>query len=389
MQTAAPAPANSSLSAGPTHVSARIEVIDIVRGFALFGVLAANMTNWWHPNRTWLDAVARDFIRVFLENKSWPLFALLFGLGVAMQFEREHPIGVNCRRMAALFGFGVFVFLIFAGNVQLINYALMGLLLLPLRRVRTQWLLPLALTLVVVSAAGPLYRHLLPGAQRVQQQQAARMRLRTEGTFAEVTAGRASEIPWLLIGQRLPSQSRDFAMVLVGFWMGRRRLHRGLSANLPNVRRVLLWSLPLGFAGTATAWYWSRPSGWPPVAMVARDAGTLLAADLQSVGYAAAVILLAHREWWLSVLHPLASVGRLSLTNFMTQFLVLRLLFDRFFLALDWGQGACFGITISLFSLQVFWSGWWVRRYRFGPAEWLWRAITYWEPPPMRLMSIS
>jgi uncharacterized protein len=263
------------------------------------------------------------------------------------------------------------------------------MLLLPLRRVRTHWLLPLALTLVVVSAAGPLYRPLLPGAQRAQQQHAAGERLRREGGFADVTAARAREIPSLLIGQRLPSQSGDFAMVLVGFWIGRRRLYHGLSANLPNVRRVLRWSLPLGMAVTAAAWYLGRPSGWPPVAMVARDTGTALAADLQSIGYAAAVVLLAHRQRWLTALRPLASVGRLSLTNFMTQFLVLRLLFDRFFLVLDWGHGACFLITVSLFSVQVVWSGWWLRRFRFGPAEWVWRAITYWEQPPMRRISIS
>ncbi|MCX6625154.1 MAG: DUF418 domain-containing protein [Acidobacteria bacterium] len=382
------APGDQTLPRGPTGTSTRIEIIDIVRGFALFGVLAANMTNWRHANSTWLDGMARDFIRIFLENKSWPLFGLLFGLGVAMQFERERPAGVSIRRMAALFGFGVVTFLPFAGNIILLNYALMGVLLWPLGRLRTQWLLPLALCFVFIYAAAPLYRPLLPGADRVRHQIYARKRALTEGGFVEGMASRAKEIPWVLAGQRLVPQSSVFAMVLVGFWIGRKRLYREISANLPTVRRVLLWSLPVGFSATVASWYLSR-SGWEPAVIVAWNAVTALGEDLQSVGYAAAVILLAHRQAWRPVLQPLASAGRLSLTNFMTQFLVLRLLFDRFFLALDFGQAACFLITVSLFSFQVLWSGWWLTRFRYGPAEWLWRAITYWEPPPMRRASVS
>lgn len=370
-------------TSGPTPSSGRIELLDIVRGFALFGVLAANMTIWFHPRRTGLDSAVRDFIRLFLENKSWPLFCLLFGLGVAMQFERERPVSVNVRRMVALFGFGLLAFVVFSGNAMLINYSVMGILLLFLRRVPAGGLLPLAFALVLASAASPLYRSMLPGADRVQRQMAERNRLTKEGTMMEVAAQRLDEIPWLLAGQRVTSQSRDFAMVLVGFWIGRRRFYRDIAGHRSQIRRILIWGLPAGFAGTLAAWSWTSAK-WPLPAKILWDAGSFLAADLQSVGYAAAIVVLAESAPFYRILRPLASIGRMSLTNFLMQFLILRLLFDRFFLQLDWGQAACFGITISLYALQLLGSRWWMNRFAMGPFEWLWRALTYGRMPQLR-----
>ena len=381
---ASPKPETHEIATGPVPASARIELIDIIRGFALFGVLAANMTIWYHPRRTGLDTAVRDLIRLLLENKSWPLFCLLFGLGVAMQFERERPLPVHLRRMFALFGFGLIVFVVFSGNAILINYSVMGVVLLLFRRLSTRSLLPFAFAFVLASAAAPLYRSMLPGVERRQAQEAARRRLSKEGTMFEVAAQRLDEVPWILAGQRFQSQSRDFAMVLVGFWVGRRRLHHQVTAHRSHIKRILFWALPVGLAGTLAAWKWTSTQ-WPLAVMIPWDAGTFLAADMQSVGYAAALIILTERPAFYRILRPLASVGRMSLTNFLLQFLILRILFDRFFLQLDWGQAACFGITISLFALQVLGSCWWMRRFAMGPAEWLWRIATYGRAPQIRL----
>ena len=122
---------------GPIDPPQRIETIDMVRGFALFGVLLVNMFNFGAYSPIWTDASDRaafSVMRFFFETKSWRLFSLLFGLGFSLQLLRAHSRGsgfvpVYLRRLGALFLIGMGHALLFPADV-LVVYAELGLVLL-------------------------------------------------------------------------------------------------------------------------------------------------------------------------------------------------------------------------------------------------------------------
>lgn len=112
-----------------------------------------------------------------------------------------------------------------------------------------------------------------------------------------------------------------------------------------------------------------------------------LTGPLLALGYAAALALLAQRPRWAARLAPLGAAGRLALTNYLAQSLICTTLFYGYGAGLFGQVGAAAGIliAIAIYALQLLWSVWWLRHFRFGPAEWLWRTLTYGRAQPMRL----
>ena len=117
-------------------------------------------------------------------------------------------------------------------------------------------------------------------------------------------------------------------------------------------------------------------------------AGSLAVWSMTAI-YACAMILLHQREGWAQRLRPLAAVGRMTLTTYLSQSVVCTLLFYRY--GVGWfgrrGYTDMFVIACLLFASQMIASTWWLARYRFGPVEWAWRSLTYWRRQPMRLPS--
>ncbi len=103
--------------------------------------------------------------------------------------------------------------------------------------------------------------------------------------------------------------------------------------------------------------------------------------------YAAVIILLVQREAWKRRLAPLAAVGRVALSNYLLHTLILLSIFHNFGLGLFGQIGPAVGVALAflIFPLQVLLSMWWIRRFRFGPVEWLWRTLTYGKLQPMRV----
>ena len=105
-----------------------------------------------------------------------------------------------------------------------------------------------------------------------------------------------------------------------------------------------------------------------------------------SLGYAATIVLMSQGRRWRTIVAPLAPAGRMALTVYLTQTLVFTTIFYGYALDLArWtGAAAVSGLAAAIFSAQILACGWWLRRYRFGPAEWGWRAMTYLHLPQMR-----
>jgi uncharacterized protein len=146
---------------GPTDPGKRIVAIDMVRGFALFGVLLVNMYNFGATSLVWtapIDQAAFSVMRFFFETKSWRLFSFLFGLGFALQLIRAEARGrrfwpTYFRRLAILFAIGMVHALFYDGDI-LMYYAMLGALLAAFQKVSPRWLLGLAIVLLAVFPVG-------------------------------------------------------------------------------------------------------------------------------------------------------------------------------------------------------------------------------------------
>ncbi len=187
----------------------------------------------------------------------------------------------------------------------------------------------------------------------------------------------------------------DFAIFLLGLYAGRRRIFHEIADHLPFIRKVMWWGLAFGLASAAFAVIMrdSTPGAafrGEPISNMTRvltGLGNTLGSPALGLAYIAALTLLLQRGRWKSRLGPVGAVGRMALTNYLMQSVVFVLLY--FSYGLGWyGQtGAFYGLILAtaLFGLQIIASQWWLRRFRFGPAEWLWRTLTYGKLQPMRI----
>jgi uncharacterized protein len=288
------------------------------------------------------------------------LFSLLFGYGIGLQMARTGPrfTGLHLWRMGILFLIGVFhQSYLWSGDI-LATYAVLGVLLLPFRRLPMRTLGRAAALALAVPTLG------LAGLMAAGAGASARV--------AEVVAGADYPVRQALFA---------FAMFLLGLAAARTRGEaadpaRALERRLPAL-------LGVGIAGSIAYVALADPSGATALswAAVVAEALIAVAAPALALGYAALLLRLFAQPRWRRALAPLAYAGRLSLTNYLIQSLI-----GVFVLARLGVVHPPLGIAIScgVFALQVLVSRWWLARFRFGPAEWIWRALSYGKLPPLR-----
>jgi uncharacterized protein len=425
MTTAALAPertAPARAAPGPVTRAERLPTIDILRGFALLGILVVNMGIFSQPSQhlvlplppgtPWYDVAATWLVRFLAEAKFYSLFSFLFGLGLFLQMERVEGRGgrfvpLYLRRLLVLLAIGlVHAFLIWNGDV-LVLYALLGFVLLLFRRARPRTLLIWAAVLlalpVLINLASTgvveLGRATPEGAAQVDAmlgQVAAgyaaagerALQVYATGTYAEITAQRVSDyLSVMLIGNFIMAPN-VLAMFLIGVYFGRRRLFHDVAANQSFFVRLLAWGLGLGLVGNFVFASLSlgQSRADPSWRLFVATTGQTLGAPLLSLAYMSALTLLASQPAWQARLRLLAPVGQMALTNYLTQSLVCTLIFNGYGLGLFGRVGIALGLGLALviFALQIPLSHWWLGHFRFGPAEWVWRSLTYLHPQPMR-----
>jgi uncharacterized protein len=149
-----------------------------------------------------------------------------------------------------------------------------------------------------------------------------------------------------------------------------------------------VWGLVIGLAGNAiyATLIMSLPRFAPTWSLVAATVAQGIGAPLLSLAYLAAICLLALRPAWGRRLQVLAPVGQMALTNYLLESIICTLIFYGYGLGLFGRVGAAWGIvlTVVIYLALIPISHWWMKRFRYGPAEWLWRSLTYWKLQPMR-----
>ena len=415
------APAAGDTADVPAPRPGRIPVIDTVRGFALLGVCLVNYTMFAQPlfesdlggrptNGAW-DWWLERGMYLLAEGKFYPLFSLLFGLGLFLQSERAPADGTSvggrfARRLTVLVGLGlVHGFLIWVGDI-LLTYALLGFPLLMFRRASPRWLavwagVAVSLLLGLAVAGGVFFHHVRSDpeksaelARRMEEGKAKQAELKAQayaayqGGYGEVVRFRAKEFPGQLARGLVFVGPLIFAMFLTGLWVGRKGLLHAPEEHRAFLRRAFALCGTLGLAASVASLALHAPgrSGPPSPKDLAAIMLHLLGGAVLAYGYMCGLVLLLLRADWARRLAPLTAVGRMSLTNYLTQTLVGGLVFYGYGLGLFGraGVGLCLAVALTLYGAQVAFSNWWMARFRMGPAEWLWRSLTLWERQPLR-----
>ena len=392
---------------GPVLRQERIEAIDILRGVAILGILIVNMQLFSTPEGLPVDGTAERLIYFFAQEKFKALFSFLFGLGLAVQMMRAEARGAHflplyARRLCVLFLIGIAHFLLVWDGDILHDYALLGFVLLLFHRSSPKTLLVGAGVLLAIpmlfygiTTYSSITSHVSPQMKEwITYENGAEDNGTSDdfsdtyarGSYAEMVTLRESELP------RDMSPDTDDAYVLaiflLGLYAGRRRIFHDVSAHLPFIRRVQRWGLVIGVAGNAA--FAVGGSFDPSPTSVTQNVGRLclvVAAPALMLLYASTIILVTQRETWRRRLAPLAAVGRTALSNYLLQSLICTTIFYRYGLALFGKVSPSLGVllTITIFLIQIPLSVWWLRRFQFGPVEWLWRSLTYWQRQPMRV----
>lgn len=402
-QKAAGMPSTIDEMAQPITAADRIHAIDMLRGIALFGVLAVNLVGEFRaslfqqflpatPFLSPLDGAVEYFISFFLEMKAFALFSILFGVGLAIQSERLARSGCRLRllvrRLMALLAFGlVHLLLIWNGDI-LTEYALAGLVVLPFL-----WL-PIWCT--ALAAFGLLAFYIVmpalslpiswPSMLWLQQHV-----LEANHVYAADSYGQILHFSWSELRQILPLHEFVFPRTLGLFLVGMLAWRSGVLRNPHRHQSLLLIvvgaGLTLGIllnspALTQAIAPWGMPLAMGPC--LENAAGIFM-----GLGYGASVIALVEFTRARSVLQVFAPLGRMAFTNYLMQSLFFSWVFYGYGLGYFGRLGAAetllFGIIF--YTCQIALSAWWLRRYRFGPIEWLWRTLMYGVRQPMRVLA--
>ena len=399
---------------GPVAPALRIVEIDMIRGFALFGVLLVNMFGFGADSIAWnsrTDELAFAIMRVFFEAKMWTLFSILFGFGFALQLKSAQVRGTRIlptylRRLGVLFVIGAAHALLFDGDILML-YAELGLALLVVCRLPTRKLLLLAVVLMLVFPLARLASEQDQSAEseeiltiseaRSELEQDQRSHVYATGSLAEVMADNASAIPADPLEDLYTPESglTVFAMFLLGFTLGRSGVLRDIPGLVVPIARIRFWGLGFGLTAMAAERVLAATSGYALYRAQQAGPGVQFAGDLLftfgatalALGYAATLILAAQTPRGRGALAPLVAVGRLGLTVYLTQTLIFTILFYGygFGQAFKLGPAAVTAWAVVIFAVQVVACQWWLRRFRFGPVEWLWRSLTYLKWQPLRL----
>jgi len=379
----------------PTTLGNRIEALDMLRGFALLGIFIANMLVFHSPYLymdpySWFstpgDMATFKWVDIFVEASFYPVFAMLFGYGLNMQYEKSIAnkmsfSPVMARRMGVLLVFGLLhALLIWMGDI-LFTYALMGFIMIALVRIPKKWMLPLA-AFVYIVPSGIIYgityflnklepNAMMEGYADIHQIERS-LEAYAYGSFGEIFTFRLSE--WLTLGvtSSLLSIFVVLPLIMIGAGLSKWKVIERAGELKVVITIVTVISLAAG------TWMKAIPhtNGPSMDALVLQEqfGGPVLA-----IGYIGLLLLLYQLPLVQTLLRPISKVGRMSLTTYITQSIVGTLIFYAYGFGMygkvDLATGV--GIAVGVFIIQVLFAELWLSKFRMGPLEWLWRKGTH------------
>ncbi|MFO1254557.1 MAG: DUF418 domain-containing protein [Sphingomonadaceae bacterium] len=401
----------------------RIRTLDLIRGVAVLGILAVNVASFAAPGSasfspnlpqpgSTADNWAFAFNLVFFEGKMRALFSMLFGASLLLFIERREAQGrdgafLQVRRLLwlALLGWLHFV-LLWDGDI-LFAYACVGLGALLVRQAPPVQLVALALPLFLVWQAWGTISWLPSAAleQQVAEGSASPREIReyagyvadrrdedrrdtasSLSSYRNEVAARQAEDPAYPLAVLAANWGETLSYVMIGMAL----LGSGFLAGHWPRRRMLLLALggtAAGLAATTAFALWAQPRGYPEMAMH-MALGYLLSLPhlATALGYAALLVLAAPRVLETRLGQRIEAAGRMAFSNYLGTTLVMCAIFHGWGLGLFGRYGAAgqWPFVLLGWALMLGWSGPWLKRYRQGPLEWVWRNLAEWQLLPNR-----
>ncbi|MDX9847861.1 MAG: DUF418 domain-containing protein [Tenuifilaceae bacterium] len=405
----------------PIAPTQRVKEIDFVRGFALLGILLVNMSIFRDSifgmaienptSEGFLSTIANGITYLLAEGKFYSLFSLLFGFGFSIFLLKEQTQHIQMetafkRRMLGLLGFGlVHAFLIWSGDI-LITYALLGFMLIAFKNVSVKGLVKWAISLLVFIVAIQLLIFFFmelaknfPNADFILEQMGNAQTILAEkaAVAREVYSGTDYIAMIAVRGQEIAQQYSGFfiifpsvlAMFLTGFALGKSGKLRNISENKPFFKKMfwicLLIGLPLAAMHVYGIFTYTRMA--TDLTGSFHIVGFFLGSPILALAYLSGGLLLFNRFSKSRFLQMVANTGRMALTNYLMQSIICTTIFYGYGFGLSGKVNAFCALIMALaiWLIQLPLSTWWLGHYRFGPAEWLWRWITYGEKQQNRI----
>ncbi|HEY0461979.1 MAG TPA: DUF418 domain-containing protein [Pyrinomonadaceae bacterium] len=360
----------------PVHSGERITELDVLRGFAMMGVLLAyalwNLGN--APEETYSQAqfVLNKVLGWLIDTKAYTTLATLFGLGFSIQLVRARSRGINivpvyCRRLSVLLLIGLAHALLLRNGDILVPYATMGFLLLLFRNASNRTILVGAIAALIF----PFIAEWLWSLTGVSF---------PERPVTDNTSYIAENLAWvrywysIAILQWTPS----LTLFLFGLYLGRKRLFENIAAHKKVIWGGVIGGLSLGLIALVGVEWLNRADAAPFFGqrIAARLLWTFHAWGMAAF-YASSLILLLQKEKRQKRLAPLGAVGRMALTNYIWQaaLIVPVCIGFRLFDTITPVSGLILALGVAV--LQIPFSVWWLKHFEFGPIEWFWRRLTY------------
>ncbi|MFB1081401.1 DUF418 domain-containing protein [Jeotgalibacillus sp. JSM ZJ347] len=383
------------MSLQPIDSQQRMQNLDVIRGFSLLGIFIVNMISfhspfyYYDPYSWWGDSINRPthwWIDVFVQASFYPIFAMMFGAGLAIQFMRASEknsafTSFAIKRLVILLGIGItHAFLVWSGDI-LITYAVTGFILI--------WMLKLSGTMLLTLG---FIIYLLPQGLLTGIMFFASMVDPTSVTYFSSVQGIESSVAnygsgtfTQIFGQRLddwqfandPAAFVSIIIVILPLMMigaGAAKLNIFKRAS---EKKTLLGILTVLFLGLGIALKTSPFWGEKNLAYVFLQ--DYIGGPLVGMGYMTLLLLVMTVPVSLKLLQPLAKTGRMALTTYLTQSIIGTLIFYNYGFGLYGEVTLMTGTWIALliFAMQVILAEIWLSKFNRGPVETLWRKLSY------------
>lgn len=423
----------------PVQQTERIEALDILRGIAVLGILLMNIVGfglpWSYENPTvaggmdppnyWAWAIPT----MFFEGTMRGIFSLLFGASIVLLTDRMEQSGaglrtadIHFRRMLWMMLFGVihWALLLWYGEI-LFAYSIGGLLLFVFRKMQPRFMLAIAGALLLTSVASSLlaYQSLATarsaaiaaqtaqamGAALTDEQQEAIthwedsvaefsppaealapiIELHQVGYIDAVTLQfpmsyefQWTDLPWWLFFDMMSFMLIGMALLKLGVLGG------GQSARFYGLMMAGGYAvgIPLNYLELQTF----QNSGFSVLGFNQASITYEISRLAMVIGHLGLFLSIIRAGWMKSLQRTLAATGQMALTNYIAQTLICTALFFGFGFGLfnQLERHQLFYIVAAIWAVELIWSPIWLKHFRFGPLEWLWRSLTYWERQPLR-----
>jgi len=378
----------------PVQQSNRTIIVDILRGWALLGVVIMNYLDFFTIDRNWekfnpdvLTNVLLYVTQFVFSAKAWTMLSLLFGYGFAVLMDNikekgHNPYGFFAGRMFWLLVLAFINSALFFGDI-LKDYALLGFILLLFYHSSAKTTFITSLVLLVVIPALSAYISSLGGSGWLSLPKLFPL-YKSNNLFNVLYFGLKGT--WVA---QMASKPYLYTVHLVmlccmlwGFSLYQINFFNNLPSKLKYIKRAFFIALTLSVLFTvffAIAEHYKLPhykyyniNYWS------------ILSTMTTIG--SAIIWLYIAGKLQSFFANLAVIGKMTLTNYMVQNLIGLLVFSGFGLKIWSTYPLWFYVLLALvvYTLQVYFSKWWLSKYNYGPIEWIWRQLSYRKRLPLK-----